>query len=398
MNSDFLKAETEKLLKTSACLDRLSNTEVSFDDFNSVLNQACSKYAPCGKVAFVFSEQAFLEKGVFLTEFCDKNGFKSINFVMEESNNLEDILKLCSLPEDVRIVVSLTSSLFTAVSYFASLRDIPFLVVQDNVFDNVFLNSVKIIKGGMEENFLITAKRIITFDFKEKNAYKMFSYVESRIIDIIDYKIYSEMKGGFIDKFSLNLLIKSIEECFGILSFSFKERISALIFNVFRCHVADSLTDNLVFKNSSVYTLSNFKKIDLEKRLFFCYRLIKLYRFYLFSDDIFIVKPLRYNERADFLCQNLDIKELEILTSLNEQIDIYRKNSYKLKQIKETFKKAVDRIYKKFDRVILIYLSLGGEYQELNKEEKSVIKNSGDLPHTFNLATLMREERLLDVI
>lgn len=388
-----------------------TNAELISSSINSALKKLIEKFAPSGKVLFVGYKNKQEQNVKFIEGLFKQVSFNSVLVCLDGYNGAIDFnqaVYLNSFSEDVRLIISLESSLNAISSYFAHVNKVPLAVLVTGLNCNhLFLSKVCINNNNHLDYFSVCPKCFYVLDDKlllqDKDLFSVaYASVESKLTALYDFRIYVLLGNNeqFIKAYSM--LKSAVTNAFNVFNSSQKERLGILTNCVIQASLANAITDGKLFYNSSAFvaggiygeltgnfTISNEFYASIQVLCFFAD----------LTDKINSLNIMDYNKRAEMISEICKLDQTAILQGyLNQQASLVGKKEA-VKKILLKVKQETSNSKKLISSIKNTYLALGGNSLKDNKNcFAKAIKYSGDFPNTFNVMTMLRERGILDLI
>ncbi len=385
------------------------NADFFFGDYLDRLKDVITALAPSGKLLLVSKEDTFIEYGKAIINACNEVGSKLINIVIDRtSNTIENSSVLFSAPEDIRGVIVLDSSLFDLVGYYASLRNLPVVVIpiKLEVF-GLFNKYILIRANGSIDKVLINAKRHIILDnrliFENASLSNFYASIISKSVSLFDYKIYTTATNKQFNKTAYDLYRNGIFFAIELSHkhvIAYKERLldEALIMEVANCLADGEISLFSAEKVASALACKNRDNL-IKTEFFASMTIISLYgEFFKSYGSVYSI--VDYTSRVEYACKNLNIdNKTQLLNSFLMQSKNYSENVDGINKLLKSIYQGAQMIANNTEKIVKRFYLLGGDELDENKlrKLKQAIRYSGDFPFGFNGATLLREKGILDL-
>ena len=357
----------------------IGNTKFYFGDTFSKTQEIVSRLIPFGKAVLLCGESEYEEKGKLLENSLTDKGVKCQVLI---NPTLKDFDKVV---ENVRLVISFSNEYFNLAGALATERNLYSLFIVDKFnFDNLLtieteLNGKKI-SLNFDRRILLDVDTIVK---DEEGSSHEYAFIMSKLISLVDYRIYGIITGNKVEKNSYNLIKSAVEETYSIFSCDREEYLIALVKNAIIIRLANVFSNGLFVKNSAVDIC---KELLGDKKAYIPYakKLAKIYAL-TFSSAFDGVSEPDYLERMERVLKFSNKKETLISKWIVYQGALCEKKKNEIALIKELLFNEVSSYIKIFNRVEKTYIALGGSISSTNNE---IIKVCGDFVDTFNGMTL----------
>ena len=394
---DNFKSHFQKLNSISSeNFSSIGNINFYYGNYTSQLKEVLSKIIPFGKALLLCSETFFEQEGnALLFELKDAN----INIISIAENSIDEQDILESIPDDVRAIVALENDYYNLSLSIATKLNLFFVcVVKTFNFSNVLSYSQSQIENGKMKKVIFDADTHIIFDvdkilLDEKNVSNEFAFIMSKLVSLIDYRIYGLVTECPTNKSAYSLIKNAVEETYSIFSFDRQEFLMLIIKNSILIRLANIISKGKVFENSSVDICKRVTG-DRTALIPLARKIVKIYTL-CFSSQFDGVSEPNYLDRVEQILPLDCVLESQVGEWIIKQSKMVLEKQETIKQIKQNLKTEIFEYNKIFSKVEKTYLALGGS---LGKVDDSVVKLSGDFFEVFNGMTLVRESGIAEFI
>lgn len=246
----FTKDITELIYNTTN-----RRTQIISGDSDGLLIQTLNNIAPFSKVIFVATSKSYVKCVKKIFSLIREANCVPLGMTIEDYGvyNIERVAELFALPDDVRAVVSVDSSLSKVISYFAGLRGIPHVSVVlgrdiDGVLDDTFFvkcgGALNRVQGNAEQIIVIDDKIIECVHGDEDRAH----LIVKNITALYDYRLKMVLGGAITNKGGY-ALIKSgiIDYVTACLSGDNEQSLQAQI----KMQVGNVISNGEIYDNSA---------------------------------------------------------------------------------------------------------------------------------------------------
>ncbi len=375
---------------------------------HALLTQTLKEIAPYLKGVYITAKGEFEKEGLRIKNAVEKAGSKLINFVVDEEieDSVEFISKLFNLPEDTRFVIYSDTRLNVAVSYFASIKQIPVIFIPNSLCTNNFaLSEVKIRDGRHVDVVRLSVSRYVLIDFaniKTSTASLAYAHLMSGLAELVEYRINGVISNKPLDKFSYDLMREAVVEGFKVVSTPPEERAGELLYNNVRKDLADGFIKNAYSFISSAKEgyglIKDYKKNQTYYQFDMSLKVLALLNIYLEKGAVYNVPD--YNERSITLNKITGIDQTYFLKNFMLQRALLKKKEGTLQTVIDGLYEEVKSFIQKKNKIFNTYLALGGKKDDYVKSKDYIValKYSGDTPSRINAMSLLREAGILEVI
>ncbi len=370
------------------------------DDFS--LAKVCTSIIYSGRVLLVVNNQNDLAVQRAEKILTEKN-FKVTRYLFEgKSDNLNELCKMFNACEDARLVITLNSELITPTLYFATVNKIPAVICVKDIKGLKALNYKNYLKNGtMLDEFIFTPSRHVLIDQQILSSKgflsEAFAEIESKTLALIDYRLKDKATKSGINLTAYSTIRNSILDCFSIFKYSKKAQYQILLENLFKIYIADFFAKGEVFTRNSIESalliLEGNKNIGA--RLVAQKIILGLLEIMFSGEHENMLNVPDYLTRSKLLATKTHIDELEFYNHFiktNSILDNISRTEYK------KFYQEVCSLKSSTDRMINIFIALGGTQNIEKGELAKAIKYAGDLPYGINSVTFIRESGILEFI
>jgi hypothetical protein len=233
---------------------------------------------------------------------------------------------------------------------------------------------------NFDRRILLDVDRIVK---DEEGSSHEYAFIMSKLISLVDYRVYGIITGNKIEKNSYNLIKSAVEETYSLFSSSREEYLICLIKNAILIRLANVFSNGVFIKNSAVDVCAN---LSCDKKTYIPYakKLAKLYAV-TFSSAFDGVSEPDYLERMERVLKYSNKKETVLSKWIVYQGSLCEKKKGEIALIKELLFNEVSGYIKIFGKVEKTYIALGGSTLSVDNE---IIKVCGDFIDTFNGMTL----------
>ncbi len=371
-NLNNIIEQTKNCLNNEELESEFEKVEVKF--YNSNVKNVLKTIAPSLKVGLICTQEKFIKEEYQLLDEIKANGNKVVNYVVNDdfSLSIKNVCGLFNFAEDIRAVIVSERSLVSTALYFATIRQIPAIIICDGFLEDVFSDTVCVEKEKGVDLFRVNADRhIILRRIKESNVYAglltmQFSGLENQIFGIfndnrrdledfwdkgnvcdVDNSIEQFVKAGAYNIYSGGKLLK--DSCFSCCNYLLKGRLT-------------------------------FERFTLMCRLL--------------MGDIEKKKASKYPPDYNKLCKQIvfltNENNTQVVSRLSKQLKKLNDKEQILRSCGKLLCENCTSIKKGLDKFISTYSMEGEKEKKLTKEEKAVLYNCGNLDR-INSATYLRE-------
>ena len=355
---------------------------------------AITSVAPFSRVAVLYSKNTFETVGKDFTVSLKNAGVKPLNFIMptDVTVKLDDILEVICVPEDVRAIACLDSSLIPVSAYLATIFNIPVVFSMRSAnTDGVLPVKVPFSFGSSGAEMVKTACNYhisVDFDnFKNENLAQAYINIVSKRVALADYRANIKVYGKKAQKTVCDETLSAID---AICNYPDALDAKVLAFYGLKAEIANLAVNDEIRCNSAFHCfkmLTAFSE-DNGQNFAFLQKLTLLYKLCAENADMPFAVP-DYNAR---------VKELSFITGLDDGVFLRGftaqnkvLKSADLTQIKSALKKEISAAYSAIKKAEKTYADLGGKICEDFSPYVSALKYCGDLPDALNFMTIVRE-------
>ncbi len=372
------------------------------------IKQVVRLCAPFGKVAFV-SENDSYEKysKIVLDAVKEADGtFLGLTVKGNRIETTEGIAELFHLPEDVRLIIAMDKFVSEKATYFASIRNIPILIIPTSCFAESYLKPEILIKAdnGIDAVKMNPDKYVLFSEeaFKEDNLSSVYAHIVSKLVALKDYIISCAVGGKKPNKFCYTTIKNAVYHTINLIKENDISSIKLLIENSFLIETVNNVTCGQMssFSAETVSALiSSVLGNDYYESEIKC--ATKILEFYLAlvneTEEKILLFP-DYNERAEELSKKLEISETAVLKGFLMQSEVLLNSRKTAETIVKRLKGELKRETEAKKKILSKYYFLGGEDCLGNESVNLSVKYSGDFPFGINLMSIVRENGITEII
>ena len=364
-----------------------------------ILTEVC----PCGKIATLYFNSTYQNFGREFSLVLKNAGFKPLSIIMPEdfSNSVEDYSRLFTLPDDIRCIITFDFSLNQSIKYYGAIKSIDTIHILTDFTSAEFLSPTSFVKNGAQfDRINLNCNQHIVIDDSiiKPDLPKIFAYTASKIINLIDYKIYVKLHSKRHLKSPYELLSASIDNTLTCFNVSIDSRKNYILENLFLAEISNRISDGIFWtissENSVERLMPRFEGYD---RIAFLRYTLGLYKKYFSGEYDHLLEIADYNTRVDSISKIINADEKKLMQDLLAQLENYNIQKDNLAKIKNTLLEQVVKTEKLIGQINSTYHALGGGGKE-NKDLRNCIYHSGDLNSTLNGMSLVRENGILEFI
>lgn len=367
----------------------IGNTKFYLGDTFSKTEDIVSRLIPFGKAVLLCTEKEYEDKGKTLEKNLTEKGIKCQILINPTLSDLDKIV------ENVRLVISLSNEYFNLAGVLATERNLYSLYIVDKFnFDNIL--TIEREQDGrktllnFDRRILLDVDRIVK---DEEGSSLEYAFIMSKLISLIDYRVYGIITGNKIEKNSYNLIKSAVEDTYSIFSCSREEYLIRLLKNSIIIRLANALSNGFFIKNSTTDICIGLHG-DKKGYIPYAKKLAKVYAV-TFSSAFDGVSEPDYLERMERVLKYSNKKEATLSKWIVYQGSLCEKKKTEIALIKELLFDEVSSYIKIFDKVEKTYIALGGNTSSIDNE---IIKVCGDFIDTFNGMTLATNAGITEYI
>ncbi len=384
----------EKLNRISAeNFGVMGSTDFYFGKITAKVQEILLKLIPYGRAVLLCNKVDYYDKVEAVVEALYLNDIK----VTVIYNPTEE--SIASIPENARAVIAFGNDNFNLAGRIATEKNLYALFVIDQFnFDNVLNSYYEIEKEGKKKKIRLDFDRRIILDVDkiiedENGMAEEFAFVMSKLIALVDYRIFGIITETPTNKNAYNLIKGAVEETFSLFSKNREDYVLSLLENALKIRLADAITLGKFLQVSSADICA---RLSGEKHAVLSYskRIAKIYSL-AFSSEFDGVGEPDYLSRAEELAKLSSATEVESSKWLVYQSELCAKKAKEISIIKEKLYVETSSYLKIFEQVEKTYLALGGAKMKTND---SLVKVSGDFFETFNGMTLVRDTGIAEFL
>lgn len=378
-----IKAPTVKFYQGSA-----------FDELKSLVQSLC----PFGKVAFITTLKSNLS-------YCTKiaKTLKSVNaslctFVLEDSTlSVENLSQLFTMPDDVRLVLTTDVELVGHALYFANLKNLPVLVIPNTLTPKGVLDNVLYVRSGDNidrVNVKVDRHIVIDKEFMGDDLYKPFSYIMSKLVSLIDYRINRALLSLSPVKKAFDMVKNSVLSTQNVIKLDRQSQKDVLIYNAFEIEIASMLSKGEITSYSAESVAQSIENDQFNDSLalYLALKIIKIYDL-SFSFDLEFTALTNANAIASSLQEKTKIKDEYYLKNIILQVKSIDKKGDEIKKLLTSLAPEIKSFIKFSKKIEETFISLGGNMDDFDASYS--LSHAGDYFVGANGMTVLREAGLI---
>ncbi len=340
--------------------------QITFNNANEIsrVGYECGTLRPYSKILALYSTQSFCEYAKDLTLSITERGLKPLNLILNDKFEFlcEEEKVISSIPEDVRLVLTLDADLIEVAQKIAQKRDLVCVIYLTRLPKKIFY-----------ERLPSRLCFILSDDLKISYS-EIYSDIVSKIISLLDVKLLRffniyQKNDELTDKYA------QILDC-AIKSFPQKTQ--------------RSLEYKLSLDLLELWLGYNSRSLDLKQAL--C--IVKMLESFLCEEKR---ESPNYLARAEAVSKLYGYDYYLTLQAIKKQLDIIQDNEEALPDIKKGLKVLAKGYASYAGEIISAYLALGGSFTRGNKDVLTDIKYLGDYGE-ISCISLLRENGVLEKI
>ena len=279
------------------------------EQIEKILSKAC----PFGKVATLYYNSTYLELGQNFSNALKTKGFKPLSIIMPDNfcNSVEDYSRLFTLPEDVRAIITFDYDLNNAIKYFGAIKNIDAIHVLREFNELEFISPKIVVKNEQAlETLILQCNQHVVLDENLYNVSlpKIYAYVASKIVSLLDYRIYLKLSSKTPAKACYDLLNTAIDNALTCFNQPIENRNDYLLQCLFTAEIANRLSGGIIYEVGCEDTVKRLlEKFEGYDRIVFLKYSLNLYKKYFSGEYEHLLEIPNYNERAYKLSKILKI-------------------------------------------------------------------------------------------
>ena len=404
---DTLQSRLNNLIKTI----NVSSPKLPFNVFfyQGIPHEEVGKIAkaivPYGKVALLYlkNEHQKLYPQYSCSLQQTENVITHVVLPQTFTDSLSKYSQVFNLAEDVRLIVATDKKLFNLAKYFASVRNIPcVLVVNDLECYDAVNYDIKFLNGKKQDSLVNSCDVHVVVDLDSLRGNKDtisqgYAFTVSHALALTDYRINCLFENQAVIKKAYALTAQASTSIFPLYSFAEQERHEKATEYFFILQIANLLSKGKIFDCFSSAQASKFidGKINGHTLLKCAISTSKIYKIFLSNNYDKILKYPDYLQRADFVRSKTAISHADATANLLVQLSKIEKIPYP-KAFSQILIKDVLSFVNCSNSILSIWTALGG-CSNVNEQDFSLaIKHSGDV--ALNLMSLVRHSGISELI
>ena len=366
----------------------------AFDELKSLVKTLC----PHGKVAFITTLKSNLS-------FCTKiaKTLKSVNaslctFVLEDSAlSTKNLSQLFSMPDDVRLVLTMDVELVGHAVYFANLKSLPVVVIPSSLTLKGVLDNVLYVRTDEKvDRVQVKVDRHVVID-KEMmgdDLYKPFAYSMSKLVSLIDYRISRTLLSLAPVKKAFDMVKNSVLSTQNVTKLDRESQKDVLIYNAFEIEIASMLSKGEItcFSAENVALDIEGERYNDTLALYLALKIIKIYDL-AFSCDLNFTALTNVNAISTDLQEKTGIRDEYYLKNILLQVKSIDKKGDEIKALLTSLVPEIKSFIKFSKKIEETFVSLGGVMDDVDTSFS--LSHAGDNFVGANGMTLLREAGLI---
>ncbi len=364
----------------------IGSTEFYFGNTVLKTQEIANMLIPFGIAVFLCNEKDYKEKVEPVEKALLLKGIK-VRIIFNPRDGGDVVI-----PENARMIISFGNEYFNLAGKIATEKNLYCLFIIDQFnFDDTLNSYFEIYKDNKKSRVRLDFDRRILLDVEkiiddEKGCAEEFAFVMSKLISLVDYRIFGIITETPTNKKAYSLIKSAVEETYSLLSKIREDYLLTLIENAIKVRLADAITLGSFYKNSAPDICAKLHG-DRNSSLFYAKRIAKIYTLAFSSEYDGVASP-DYLERAENLSKLESSKETDYSKWLVYQSNLCAEKEKQISVVKEILYTETFNYLKIFDLVEKTYIALGGKKITPND---AFVKISGDFYETFNGMTLVRD-------
>ncbi|MBO4251786.1 MAG: hypothetical protein J5911_03885 [Clostridia bacterium] len=360
-----------------------------------VVQVAC-EIAPYGKVAAIFTKNAFYDFGTSIVESLKRAGVKPISFILPENTslNLSSVFDVICVPDDVRAVLIFERELKDIAAYIATLFRAPVIFTLDSInTDGALCTKVPFIWGGkvpQTDFFQVDCDYhvVVSDDVLQKgDKAEQYSEIYAKRVALIDELAKSAVLVGIESDYAIKVISDAIVDADASCD------PETLLLSGLKIELANFATGGELVFNSAEYAfkrLVGFNRAFGTEGLTFALvkKLINLYALCASEKEMPFELP-DHIKRAGELSRLAEISETSLLSGYLEQVKALKGKDMTV--LKDDVGDRLAALLSGFNGVEQKYIALGGKTDLDFSPFVTALKYCGDIPNTLNFMSILRE-------
>ncbi len=375
-------------------------------DFTVRLDEILSKVAPSGRVVVIATESVYLEYYKKIQSALKTSGSRLAGMVINPAKNVsvDGASELFNLPEDTRAVIIFEKQVFDYSAYYASVKDLPLIVIPTTpILDYALSTATCLLNGKVVDRVNILAKRHIIIDYKlvnETPIAESYAHLASILPTLADYRFYCAVNNVTPCKYAYALAKKSLT--LALNAFKLSSGLMPLIFAECSAYfgIANGVTGGALNDFSAVNTCAKLLSHETAGcKLYLSVKLLGIYNLMLNGGYDKLIALTDYAERAKVFSQKYPFPEEQLISCLITQIRAIRRGEKKLTATAKQLAPEISANVKYAENLIKIYRALGGK--PVRFEDKALVnavKRGGDAPYFLNGLSIARSTGILEYV
>ncbi len=325
----------------------------------------CKNLCPYSKIAVLYTQQDFLEFGESFTYIIKRNGLNPVNVIISELELQNDERLAKSLPENVRLIATLSGAHIYNAQALAFEMGIACVIGLNKTPERLF-NSLNL----PNVNFVLAERLNFT-------AYETYQNLVNKIITLLDIKLkqffrITRKNFSLADEFSQSLDIALKLSC------KSQDYAQKLLYYALLLELTGVALGQLSngYDVKTALCILKLSATNLKREFF---------------------RVPNYLERAQAIGELYGANRLEILENLKSQLEYQNAFSEKLTDIKKGLAALASVYLERQNEIIENFKSFNGVANKKAKEILQTVKYAGDLHYYNNIVSLLRETGSLEI-
>ena len=378
-------------------------------EFTTVFGDILCDFAPCGKVAVLYFQDTYERIGLTLSNAIKSVGYKTTQVILP--NDFTDAIELYSgifnLAEDIRVIITADVKLYNLAKYFASIRNLPCILIYDGQSKFGLLSpSVKLKNGRKVENFNFTCSVQFCidqgcFDNQDGKLSDIYAHIVSNALALVDYRTNCLFNCLPVNKDAYSLAGQAIQSAYSVFSNSYLDQPEILITALMQLELASALTKNTLtngFCAYNCYLLDGKVGNQGITELIYATTCAKVYSLLISGEYDKINDYPNYLTRATDLGAILVHPQDTLIKNFSYQIQKLSEKSCKISSVNQALTKDISSFIDCSNAMLSTYKALKGDMDNAPKSQRFAVKHCGDCLDNINFMTLVRESGITESV
>ena len=374
-----------------------------------LISDILSNFAPCGKVAFLYFQSSFDKYSNRYTRSAKSVGYKCTNVILPDDfhDAIEHYSGLFNLAEDIRMIITRDVELYNATKYFATVRNIPCVLIYDSARNYGLLSTSAQIKNGRSiENFTFNCDCHFIIDancFDNDSGFlsDVYAHLVSHALSLADYRINCFIKGENLQKLAYQTATQAVKEAYVVFSHPYEKQAEVLIKNLFVLELANAICGGALTKSFcgyNCYLLDKTCQNQGNAQLHYAIKCAKIYALYLSGEYSQITDYPDYLTRAIQLGGHFNHPQDTFIKNFTRTFNLIDERKDKTPRLIEIITPDITNFIQCSNAMLSTFKALKGQTITDFSYQRFALKHCGDCLNYINGMTLVRESGITEKI